>query len=264
MGICPMPAGGLFAGKAGAMKEDTVRAVGRAFAILGSFTLDEPKLTLNQISEKVGLSASTTSRILVTLVSLNALKREDRSYSLGNQIYLLGAVAEAHYKPHRIILPYMQTLRDETKEAVSLYGMEGEFRVCYEHVPSLLSMRCVVRVGDRFQLWAGASGKVLLAYASSEAVERELKKLTPVTSTTIVDREVFLRELSVIRGQEYAISHGEREDGIISIAVPIFDWHGNIVYAFSLAGPALRFTEEKALALIPKLQQISVEIARQL
>jgi DNA-binding IclR family transcriptional regulator len=246
------------------MKEDTVRAVGRAFAVLGCFTLDEPKLTLNQISGKLDLPMSTTLRILTTLVSLNVVKREDRSYSMGSQIYLLGAIAQAHYKPHRIVLPYMQTLRDETQEAVSLYGMEGEFRVCYEHVPSLLTMRCVVRVGDRFQLWAGASGKVLLAYASNEIVERELRKLTSITSTTIVDREVFLRELSVIRGQEYAISYGEREDGIISIAVPIFDWHGNIVYAFSLAGPALRFTEEKALSLIPKLQQVSVEITRQL
>jgi DNA-binding IclR family transcriptional regulator len=179
-------------------------------------------------------------------------------------MYLLGAIAQVHYKPHRIFLPYMQALRDETQEAVSLYATEGEFRVCYQHVPSLLTMRCVVRVGDRFQLWAGASGKVLLAYASNEIVERELKKLAPITSTTTVDREIFLRELSIIRGQEYAISYGEREEGIISIAVPVFDWHGNIIYAFSLAGPALRFTEEKALALIPKLQQVCVEIARQL
>jgi DNA-binding IclR family transcriptional regulator len=246
------------------MKEDTVRAIGRAFAVLGCFTLDEPKLTLNQISEKLGLPMSTTLRILTTLVSLNALKHENRDYSLGNQIYLLGAIAKAHSRPRQIVLPYMQALRDETKEAVSLYGMEGEFRVCYENVPSLLTMRCVVRVGDRFQLWAGASGKVLLAYASAEIVERELKKLTPITSATTVDREIFLRELSVIRGQEYAISFGEREDGIISIAVPIFGWHGDIVYAFSLAGPALRFTEEKALALVPRLQRIGVEIARQL
>jgi DNA-binding IclR family transcriptional regulator len=247
------------------MKEDTVRAVGRAFAVLGCFTLDEPKLTLIQISEKLGLPMSTTLRILTTLVSLNALRRfDDRTYSLGSRIYLLGAVAQAHHAPRQVARPYMQALRDETKEAVSLYGSDGEFRVCYEHVPSLLTMRCVVRVGDRFQLWAGAAGKVILAYASGEIVERELKKLTPITSTTIVNREVFLRELAVIRGQEYAISYGEREDGIISIAVPIFDWHGNVVYVLSLAGPALRFTEEKALKLVPNLQRISVEIARQL
>ena len=247
------------------MKEDNIRSIGRAFAVLECFNLDEPKLTLNRISEKIGLPMSTTLRILATLVSLNALKRfEDRTYSLGSQIYTLGAIAQAHNKPHQIILPYMVELRDETKEAVSLYGMEGEHRVCYEHVPSLLTMRCVVRVGDRFELWAGAGGKALLAYAPEDVVEREIKKLTPITDSTITDKENFLNELSVIRAQEYAISYGEREGGIISIAVPIMDWHGNAIYALSLAGPSLRFTEERALALIPKLQQICVEIARRL
>ena len=247
------------------MKEDTVRAIGRAFAALECFNLDEPKLTLNQISEKIDLPMSTTLRILSTLVSLNAVKRsEDRTYSLGSKIYILGAIAEAHNKPHQIILPYMIELRDETKEAVSLYGVEGEYRVCYEHAPSLLTMRCVVRVGDRFELWAGAGGKVLLAYAPEEIIQREIKKLAPITETTIVDKEKFLQELSIIRGQDYAISYGEREDGIVSIAVPIMDWRGNVIYALSLAGPALRFTENRALALIPRLQQICVEISQRL
>ncbi|MDR1875040.1 MAG: IclR family transcriptional regulator [Synergistaceae bacterium] len=245
------------------MKEDTVRAIERAFAILACFTLDEPRLTLNQISGQLGLPMSTTLRILTTLVSLNVLKRfDDRTYAPGSQIYLLGAIAQAHYKPHQVVLPYMQTLRDETKEAISLYGIEGEFRVCYEHVPSLLTMRCVVRVGDRFQLWAGAGGKVLLAYAPKEIVDREVKKLAFITETTITDRKTFLKELAVIRAQDYAISYGEREDGIISVAVPIMDWHGNAVYALSLAGPALRFTAERALALVPDLQRICVEISR--
>ena len=246
-------------------KEDSVRAVERAFAILYSFTLDDPRLSLIEISEKISLPMSTTLRLLTTLVGQEILKRhDDRTYSLGSRMYLLGAVAMAHYKPFHIVQPYMQRLRDETKEAVSLYGIDGEYRVCYEHVPSLLTMRCVVRVGDRFQLWAGASGKALLAYASEEIVTRELKKLSPITNTTIVDRESFLKELSIIRRQEYAISFGEREDGIISIAVPIFGWHGKVIYVLSLAGPSMRFTEESALTLIPKLQQICVEIAHQL
>lgn len=246
-------------------KEDSVRAVERAFAILYSFTLDEPRLSLIEISEKIDLPMTTTLRLLTTLVGMNILRRhDDRTYSLGNRMYLLGAVARAHYKPSLVIRPYMQNLRDETKEAVSLYGVDGEYRVCYEHVPSLLTMRCVVRVGDRFQLWAGASGKALLAYAPEDVIERELDKLAPITDTTIVAREPFLKELAVVRSQDYAISFGEREDGIISIAVPVFDWHGNAVYALSLAGPSLRFTEERALALIPKLQQICVEISGQL
>ncbi len=246
-------------------KEDTVRSVERAFAVLGCFTLDESRLTLIQISEKIDLPMTTTLRLLTTLVAMDVLKRmDDRTYSMGSRMYLLGAVASAHYKPHQVVRPYMQELRDQTKEAVSLYGIDRECRVCYEHVPSLLTMRCVVRVGDCFQLWAGASGKALLAYAPEPVVSREIKKLAAITKATIVDKEAFLRELAAIRAQDYAISYGEREDGIISVAVPIFDWHGNAVYALSLAGPALRFTEERAVALVPTLQKICVEISRQL
>ena len=242
-----------------------MRSVERAFAVLNAFTLDEPRLTLNQIAEKIGLPMSTTLRFLTTLVGIGALNRtEERTYSLGNKIYLLGAVARSHYRPYQVIRPYMERMRDKTKEAVSLYGVEGEYRVCYEHVPSLLTMRCVVRVGDRFQLWAGASGKILLAYADKETVRREIAKLTPITRGTITDEKAFLEDLELTRNREYAISRGEREDGILSIALPIFDWQGRVAYAFSLAGPALRFTEEKAVSLIPELQQLCVEISRKL
>lgn len=247
------------------MKEETVRSVERAFAVLNVFTLDEPQLTLNQIAEKIGLPMSTTLRFLTTLVGVGALSRTDqRTYSLGSRIYLLGAVARGHYKPYQVIHPYMEQIRDKTKEAVSLYGIEEECRICYEHVPSLLTMRCVVRVGDRFPLWAGASGKVLLAYAPEDVVRRELAKLTPITRGTITDEDAFRKDLELIRNREYAISRGEREDGILSIAVPIFDWQGNVVYAFSLAGPALRFTEKKAIGLVPEIQQLCVEISRKL
>ena len=247
------------------MKEDTVRSIERAFSILRCFSLDHPRLSLAQIAERIGLPVTTTLRIVTTLVSLDIVKRhEDRSYSLGNQMYLLGAIAKANYRPQQIAYPYMKNLRDETKEAVSLYGIDEEIRVCYEHVPSLLTMRCVVRVGDRFQLWAGASGKVLLAYAPKAVIDREIAKIKPITEGTIVDEEKFRMDLAAIRGQDYAISYGEREEGIISVAVPIFDGRGSAIYALSLAGPSLRFTEERALELIPDLQQISMEIAEQL
>ncbi|MDR1977311.1 MAG: hypothetical protein LBQ42_01105, partial [Synergistaceae bacterium] len=92
-------------------------------------------------------------------------------------------------------------------------------------------------------------------------VNREIKKLASVTENTITDKETFLKELAVIRARDYAISYGEREDGIISVAVPILDRHGNAACALSLAGPALRFTEERALALVPELQRICAEIS---
>ncbi|GAB1485845.1 hypothetical protein MASR2M79_08920 [Aminivibrio sp.] len=191
-------------------------------------------------------------------------RQEDRSYTLGNKVYLLGSIAKANFRPQQIIYPHMKYIRDKTKEAVSLYGVEQEERVCYEHVESLLTMRCVMRVGDRAPLWAGAGGKVLLAFLGEDAIKREIEKAHKITETTIYSPEALRKNLGEIRIHGYALSWGEREEGILSIAVPIFNRRGDILFAFSLAGPATRFTEEVAMELIPEIQDICRGITRQL
>ncbi len=247
------------------MKEDSVRSVERAFQILGAFTRDEYRLSLSELAEKIQLPVTTTLRLANTLEKLNILNRqEDRSYTLGNKVYLLGSIAKANFRPQQIIYPHMKYIRDKTKEAVSLYGVEQEERVCYEHVESLLTMRCVMRVGDRAPLWAGAGGKVLLAFLGEDAIKREIEKAHKITETTIYSPEALRKNLGEIRIHGYALSWGEREEGILSIAVPIFNRRGDILFAFSLAGPATRFTEEVAMELIPEIQDICKGITRQL
>jgi len=247
------------------MKEDSVRSVERAFSILKAFKREDYKLSLSEIAARIQLPITTTLRLAGTLENLNMLRRHsDRTYSLGNQLYLLGSIAKVNFRPQQIIYPYMIQVRDNTKEAVSLYGVVGEERACFEHVESLLSMRCVMRIGDRVPLWAGAGGKALLAFLGDDIIEREIAKAHKLTSSTIYKSEELRKELAGIRSLGYAISHGDREEGIFSIAVPIFNRKGNIEYSFSIAGPSQRFTEEKAMSLIPGIQAMCREIASQL
>ncbi len=247
------------------MKEDSVRSVDRAFSILKAFTRDDYKLTLSELAERIKLPITTTLRLAGTLENLNMLRRHsDRSYSLGNQLYLLGSIAKVNFRPQQIIYPYMKQIRDETKEAVSLYGVVEDYRVCFEHVESLLSMRCVMRVGDRMPLWTGAGGRALLAFLGEDVIERELAKAHPITPTTLCDPEKLKEELSKVRSLGYAVSHGDREEGIFSIAVPIFNRRGDIEFSFSVAGPALRFSEESGQTLVPQIQKMCREIATQI
>lgn len=247
------------------MKEESVRSVERAFSILKAFTRDDYKLSLSEISQRIQLPVTTTLRIANTLERLNMLQRHsDRAYSLGSQLYLLGSIAKVNFRPQQIIYPYMKLIRDESKEAVSLYGIEGLNRVCYEHVDSLLSMRCVVRVGDRFPLWAGAGGKAMLAFLDNETIEAATAQAYRITDTTICSPEEFAEDLLNIRALGYAVSRGEREDGIFSVAIPIFNRRGDIVFSFSVAGPATRFTEEIALSYVPRIQAMCREISNQI
>jgi IclR family KDG regulon transcriptional repressor len=247
------------------MKESSVRSVERAISILKSFTRDDSKLSLSDMAERSNLPITTTLRITHTMESLNLLQRnEDKTYSLGTQVYLLGSIAKANFRPQQIIYPYMRAIRDDTNEAVSLYGIEDEERVCFEHVESLLTMRCVMRVGDRAPLWAGAGGKVLLAFMGEDAVEREIEKAHSITSTTVYKPEELRKDLETIRERMFAVSWGEREEGIFSVAAPIFSMQGDILFSFSIAGPASRFTEEIGLALVPRIQKMCKEISLQM
>lgn len=246
--------------------EKPIRVLERAVSILDCFDLDETHLTLRDVSEKIGLSTSTTSRLLNSLVSFNLLKRDsrDKSYCLGPKLHHYGLLAKDNISIVKFSYPLMKIIRDKTKEAVTLYVLEDGYRVCYENVESLLTMKCVVRIGDRFPLWAGAAGKCILAYAEEPLVLEEIAKASPITSTTITDRDQFMEDLALVRERGYAISYGEREEGVTSIAVPIFEPPYRIFGCISVAGPTVRFSKETINDLLPELKETCAKISRSL
>lgn len=245
-----------------------VRSVERACRVLGCFSPQAERLSLSAIADAVGLSPSTALRILSTLVSVGALTRNrDKSYSLGDAFYIMGAMARAHFTPAQVAHPYMRALRDETLEAVSLFGVEGAERVCYEHLPSPHMMRPVVHVGDRLPLWAGAAGKALLAYMGDAAIAREAAKISRMTGTTPRGHEALARELAAVRANGYATSRGELEEGIMAIAVPIFDAtkeEPSASYCVSLSAPAIRVDDALQARLTARLREIAARISPQI
>jgi DNA-binding IclR family transcriptional regulator len=251
--------------------EASVRSVERALALLQCFDLDTESLSLQALAARLELAPSTTLRLAGVLTRMGFLdKSPAKTYSLGRRVYLLGAVARAHFRLQRVVRPHMLAVRDACQEAVSLYGIEAGERVCYEHVESLLSMRCVVRVGDHFPLWAGASGKCLLAYADAATVATACAKLRRITAHTITDPDRFRADLAAIRARGgEAISHGEREDGVVALAVPVFSARGPAgsgvaAYALSVAAPAARTDPATIERLFGLIRTAAKAIGREL
>jgi DNA-binding IclR family transcriptional regulator len=57
--------------------------------------------------------------------------------------------------------------------------------------------------------------------------------------------------------QGYAVSHGEREDGLSAVAVPILGRSGAVVAALSLSGPTIRFREERIASFVTDLTKVA-------
>jgi len=95
-------------------------------------------------------------------------------------------------------------------------------------------------------LYAGAGGKVLLAFGPEEIRKKVLtrKHIKQLTPHTIKNPKLLLQELERIRQDGYAFSFGERDAEVAALAAPIFNHEGKICASLSIAGPISRFSRE--------------------
>ncbi len=237
-------------------KDANVRSVERAIDILNCFTKERLALTLTEISKQVGLAPSTALRIVTTLVNNNFLAKneETQKYCLGYNIAQLGLLCFYNMDLRDISKPYMYRLKDIYNESVSLYTTQGNYRVCIERIESTHPLRRVVNIGDNLPLTRGASGRLLLAYMEKEVI-RYLLEDDPYTTEEAIVR---------VRQLGYAVSQGEREEGVTSIAAPIFNAQNKVIAALSISGPSIRFAEEEMPERINSVKECAEKVSLEL
>lgn len=228
-------------------KEETaaIRSVQRAIDVLNCFSWEKRDLGLLEIAALIDLPKSTTFRLVQTLTKNGFLQRDSRTgrYLLGTKLYYFGNIVRESMQLRRLAGPVMVEIRDETRETVNLYVLEGTRRVCIEQVESPMGLRRLVRIGEQFPLWAGASGKLLLAYMDPGGREKVIREALAVSSNLNPDE--LLRQLPEIRQWQYSVSHGEREQGVSSVAAPIFNSGGQVEAVLAISGATVRFGRDE-------------------
>lgn len=219
--------------------EVTVRSVERAISILNCFSLADKELSLTQISNLVKLSPSTTLRLLTTLENGNYISHNTRNgmYSLGWKLAQISSYAFSNLDVCTVSQPHLEAIHSAFNESVGLYAPEGEKRICIARIDSSMSLRQCIVVGTSRPIDCGASGHVLLAYASQELKDR----LVPHS------RFCTYAFLDLVRKRGYSVSNGEYAQGALSVAAPIFDSTGTVVAALFLTGPSSRSDEKQIL-----------------
>ncbi len=123
----------------------------------------------------------------------------------------------------------------------------------------------VVEVGRPFPLYAGSSGKVILAFAPPDLYERVMSgPLTPLTSRTKTTRDALEADLAHIRQTGTAFSSGERQVGTASIAAPVFGYDRYAIGAISVCGPADRFQADSVQHFHPLVRDVARRISLQM
>ncbi len=78
---------------------------------------------------------------------------------------------------------------------------------------------------------------------------------------TITSRPELEKQLDLVAKAGYATVHGELEDGLNGIAVPVRGHHGTVIGAVSISGPSFRFKPDELPELIEELKWAGLKIS---
>lgn len=215
---------------------------GKVLDILLLFDESRPELTAEEIINLINTPRSSTYRYISTLCDKGFLKKTaSAKYQLGPSLLRFVPLISEETNLGNVALPVMQEIMRKTNETVLLTRRFGRYSVCVERVEGSQTIRITFERGHTQALHAGASSKILLAYADEEAQDHYLSKtLERFTENTITDPQQMRSHLSDIRSQGYCISESEVDTGAIAVAVPIFNQNNEVVAGLSVAGPSFR------------------------
>jgi IclR family pca regulon transcriptional regulator len=241
--------------------------VGKAFAVLGSFTADTPELTLSQIAGKAGLDRGTTFRLLQTFLELGFVRSvpETRRFRLTLKCLELGfsALSSRDLASHAV--PLLREVVPCLADAGSLGVLDRGEVIYIERVQAGLDrLGFDRRPGSRTGAYATALGHVILAQLPREQQIEHLESTArvPLSERTLVQLDELLARLEVVKSRGFAVSDGENAYGLRTVAAPILDGSAQALAAVSLTIQASRQPLDEFLAAsVPAVRRIAAELS---
>jgi len=252
------------AAQARASTRRPVGSVARALALLDALAESEAGLGVNELARRIGVNASTASRLLRTLQDGGVVERPDGSgpYRLGLKLVALSDRVLAQLDVRQRARPLLARLVVQTGETATLSVPGGGEAITVDFVPSASSVVSMARVGRPSIPHATAVGKVMLAFAPAGAPPPAV--LTAFTERTITDRVALAAELETVRERGWAEAVGEREPDLGALAAPVFGRGHELAAILGVQGPASRLPAATRRILREPLIAAAAELSRSL
>ncbi len=228
------------------MANYTIAAADETLALL-LLVAQSPGLGVSELARRSGNTKARAFRMLHTLEQRRFLRRDANAshYWLDAQALHVGVAAQDQVDLVRCARIHLLALGRLCNENVQLRVRDGLESVCLDQWLSPREGSARSGAGRRRSLHAGASSKLLLAFAPSDVRDAFLGMPMPrFTASTIVHRGKLVQELERIRSADIAISDGEISPTVVAIAAPVRDALGQVVAALGISGTAARLNDK--------------------
>ncbi len=241
-------------------KQVTVNSVGKAFQILGCFSVAKPELTLAQISSTLSYPKSTALNLIRTLEQCGYLLRtpNGQSYRLGYKILELSYVLRSTLPVVQYSLPFLEDLQAFTNETIYLTShINGQVFYLEGIYPSRRMANYSI-AGKTLPMHCTGCGKAMLAYLPLVEQKQIIQKhgLQRFTDYTITEELKMYDELEEIRKRGYSIDFQEETLGVKCIALPILNSDGYPTAAVSISGTVINMKDELLIGYAEMLSRV--------
>ncbi len=221
-------------------KTQSLKGLTKGLHILRKFAYEKESWGPREVAKSLGISKSSTLRVLQTLLDENFLSadRTEGKYCIGPELWRLSTVLNNKINLTTISEPILRKYVNEINETMYLFTYSKD-RLTFDVVIECShNLRYHLEIGVPYDVQKGAAGKVILANLPPEEVDR-------IFARSEKDHKINLDELKqkvqTTRATGYSFTVGERVDGIVGFAAPIYDAHNVFWGGVLLTIPEVRY-----------------------
>lgn len=238
----------------------------RLFALLEAVAQKSQPFTLQTMVEETGLPKPTMHRMLAQLEGAGILQRDGngRHYGTGQRLMRLAQNVLLNNTTHGARHAVLTQLVRDLGESCNITAFSGSEVLYLDRVETPAPLRFYLHPGSRVPAHCSATGKLFLSQMSPAQRRRLLANvpLEAFTGNTLTTFEALEQELDQVRTQGYAFDNEEFLPGLLCLGVLVPAPNGNSNMGLAVQAPIMRFSKEKALSFLPKLQAAVEAIAR--
>ncbi len=238
----------------------------RLLVILEEIAKAGVPVTPTDLMSAIDLPKPTMHRLFATLEAEGFLIREidGRAFTPGRRLRRLSLNVLSSLRVRTARLAVLKSLAEDIGETCNIAVPDRDAMIYLDRVETEWPLRIQLPIGSQVPFYCTASGKMYLSTLNDAHLDRYIgaAPLEARTKATIMDRAALRREIEMTRERGYAEDAEEFIDGMIAIAMPVFDDRDRLVSTVSFHAPTVRMSLELARQFVPRLRETAQELTK--
>ena len=212
----------------------------------------------------MNLPKATIHRLFTTLEDELLLQREidGKRFLPGSRLrkMALGVLCNEHFRTERHAI--LMRLSGDVEETCNISIPDGSQMRYLDRAETHWPLRMQLPIGTKVPLHCTSGGKLFLSLLPKEQLSSLIGNLNleQKTVNTLTSRKTLEKALGKIRKEQVGTDNQEFIEGMVCVAVPIFNRRKRLFATLSIHAPSSRMSLEELSRHVPRLQKASHDL----